>query len=453
MSSQSFGCFGNKSKQPRPRQPKKKTSVREFVGLKAHTTASAKKRAERIKQYADMELEECTFKPNLKHRSFGKGMVLSPRKKEKKAKKEPKADVISIEKVEGEGDRALQPLLEGRRQFSGHFLTAVSSLENFANVLQQLLIQANVEELMPDYYTKDEYCKADFSELVPASVVCGICLEESDDKNDDVNGAIIKLKSCQHQAHLSCLKQQLRARWASNRISFNYLLCGECRTPLEHDTLNVHLQPHLLLKQEVERICLQQAQADGLIENIEAEMGTSPGDTVALCMSKLSCYLCSKCYQPFCGGRVECGQDDNIDVTSLKCPSCAFTSMSSSPSMEKDSPIVWFGKCHKHGYKFAVYKCDSCCAVATWDCRTNHYCTRCHNQASSVKNYACPGRSSCPLGIDHPPNREGVHGTVDEGFVIGCSKCFLGRENEAMEFELATDSSSRGAIGYWKDRF
>lgn len=77
-----------------------------------------------------------------------------------------------------------------------------------------------------------------------------------------------------------------------------------------------------------------------------------------------------------------------------------------------------------HGHSFAMYKCDSCCSVAIWNCFSNRYCERCHNEASEPKDYPCPGPGLCPLGCDHPPNRSAIHCQGDEAsFVIGCRAC------------------------------
>lgn len=80
-----------------------------------------------------------------------------------------------------------------------------------------------------------------------------------------------------------------------------------------------------------------------------------------------------------------------------------------------------------HGHRFAMFKCDSCCDVAVWNCLSNHYCERCHEQACEPKHYPCPGLELCPLGIPHPPNTEAVHeAQMFKSFVIGCTACLAG---------------------------
>jgi len=81
-------------------------------------------------------------------------------------------------------------------------------------------------------------------------------------------------------------------------------------------------------------------------------------------------------------------------------------------------------------------KCDSCCAIATWNCFSNHYCERCHNEASSAKHYPCPGPASCPLGIPHPPNSEAIHcQSSAASFVIGCRACLGSLDVEELSFD------------------
>lgn len=342
---------------------------------------------------------------------------------------------------------------------AGEFLTYMKHIETFDILLQQVRetgrnVTGDVDDVEDDNncseegMNKPEDCKADPETSLTSfpNAFCSIC---RDDENTE-ECRMIKLSSCQHFAHAACLQQQLFARWSGKSISFTYLQCGECRTPLTHDTLRRDMLPHFHLKKQVEKICLQQAEADGLVDDFNKKMAENEEETTAYCMSTFSCFLCVQCSEPFCGGRVDCAADDQLDVSALRCPSCSF-----GETIEVDRPVTnsaWRGKCTTHGYKYAIYKCDSCCSVATWDCRSNHYCERCHNKASSHKDFKCPGVKKCPLGISHPPNSAGVHGQVENGFVIGCSKCFLGPQH-CKDFELVTDSSARQYLENWKNRF
>jgi len=124
-------------------------------------------------------------------------------------------------------------------------------------------------------------------------------------------------------------------------------------------------------------------------------------------------YNCDKCTKMYIPGKLSCAEELNLDLENqeLFCPECEWALGSEDL------------RCFEHGKKYAIFKCDSCCSIASWDCYSNHYCEPCHNRACDVKFHPCPGRGKCPLGIPHPPNSQGVHGRSNFGFVIGCYKC------------------------------
>lgn len=306
---------------------------------------------------------------------------------------------------------------------------------------------------------------------------CYVCLD--DDPND-----MIQLISCNHSAHLECVRAQLLSKWTGKRISFGYMTCGKCRIPLAHPQLSKELQIHESLKEQIGKLCYEKCREDDILESIIEELKISnisvdnkPNapeeqvDTavVAKCTELLACFICSTCTSPFCGGRVDCAEDAALDVSKLKCPPCAFQEpLPIIAEREKDDCMApaenhvlmcrphskHIGKCFEHGYKYAIFKCDSCCSVATWDCRTNHYCDRCHDLAHYKKSFICPGKDKCPLGIGHPPNTAAVHGSGDyTGFVLGCSKCFLGCDQLEDKFQLAEDESAIEAIEYGEELF
>lgn len=130
---------------------------------------------------------------------------------------------------------------------------------------------------------------------------------------------------------------------------------------------------------------------------------------------EMAFFVCQGCSKPFCGGRVSCAEELDISPGDMYCKSCSWSKMAADNDL----------RCKKHGYKYAMFKCDSCCAIATFDCFRNHYCNRCHDIAFKTKDFPCPGKDKCPLGIPHPPNVAANHGDkihVDP-FVIGCTAC------------------------------
>ena len=96
-----------------------------------------------------------------------------------------------------------------------------------------------------------------------------------------------------------------------------------------------------------------------------------------------------------------------------------------------------------------MFKCDFCCAVATYDCSGVHFCDPCHGgggwrgRNNDERTQKCLGRPGdrCPLGKRHPKNgaRE------SRNFVIGCAKCLGIEGREAF--------ASRGTEQQWaRDR-
>lgn len=271
--------------------------------------------------------------------------------------------------------------------------------------------------------------------------ICPIC--------GDCDGSQMVLK-CGHNYHLSCLKSQIQSKWSGPRVNFNFLNCAMCRRRITHPALREALKPYLEMEKEVHRLALEKVKEDDIFmfdedcEDMKVDTKPSP-DQIKDAMKNLAFYQCVDCTKIYCGGLVSCSEDMEIDVSSLRCQSCMFAGIpSSSPSSscyEDSSSMAMSGspysvgssisndipdlRCLRHGYKYAIFKCDSCCNIATFDCIYNHYCNRCHIIASQEKNFPCPGHASCPLGVRHPPNISAVHlgGEPPRPFVIGCLKC------------------------------
>merc|ERR1712107_414928 len=146
----------------------------------------------------------------------------------------------------------------------------------------------------------------------------------------------------------------------------------------------------------VEKIAVQKFSDDGLLEELQKESGRPAveDEIVALAMAAMAVVQCYDCMEPFCAGKVDCAGSGHLEQAALRCPACEWTS----------AARLNDHRCMVHGHQYAMFKCDSCCAVATWNCFSNHYCERCHNQASQAKHYPCPGPGKCPLGMPHPLN-------------------------------------------------
>jgi hypothetical protein len=201
-------------------------------------------------------------------------------------------------------------------------------------------------------------------------------------------------------------------------MTFGYLNCSLCRSPLEHGALEEKLAPHRDLRDRAFDVALKKFQDDGFREQFEElDRPITEEEIIAEAVAVMVVFQCCDCKEPFCAGRMDCAEAAMLDETHAKpmqCPTCEWTS-----SARRNDH-----RCMIHGHKYAMFKCDSCCAVATWNCYSNHYCERCHNEAHMAKHYPCPGPEKCPLGMPHPPNVEAKH-VKDEmaSFCIGCTAC------------------------------
>jgi len=217
---------------------------------------------------------------------------------------------------------------------------------------------------------------------------CCICLDTHCD---------VELTNCCSKVfHKNCLEGYVNAKWPTKMINFRYLDCPLCHVPLKHPTLDKLLQEHREFEKKIGELRAYQMEKEPL-ENEKDEYAF---------------FMCEHCDKPFCGGKVDCAEDQDLEKKTMICKDCAWNADA------KDH------RCFIHGKNFAMFKCDSCCSIASWDCINNHYCERCHKKASSKKEHVCPGPDKCPLGIPHPRNHEAKHGTdYITGFVIGCIKC------------------------------
>lgn len=249
---------------------------------------------------------------------------------------------------------------------------------------------------------------------------CAVCQEE---------GEVLNL-ACQHTYCCDCLRGQLSARWPGQRVTFGYLNCGICRQPLEHEEATAELAPHHALKQKVAAAALEGFREDGLFSELSQELGRWPSDQEARDRAGevMAVQLCGGCGKPYCAGRVDCAAQAEADQHEQLCPDCEWTARGWNKA-----------RCMVHGYRHAIYKCDSCCDIAVWSCHSNRYCDRCHNEAGDPKHYPCPGPELCPLGGEHPPNRTAVHGASDKGsFVIGCRACMGFLDDEGADFSAGS---------------
>jgi len=230
---------------------------------------------------------------------------------------------------------------------------------------------------------------------------------------------------CSNVFHKDCLEAQIKSKWPTKLINFRYLDCPLCHVPLKHEKLEKVLEEHREFEKKISE--LREVQLEK--EPLESEK------------DKHAFFMCETCDRPFCGGKVDCARDIDLDKKKMICKDCEWNA----PRSCKDH------RCFIHGKNFAQFKCDSCCSIASWDCINNHYCERCHKKAHHEKDFPCLGPDKCPLGIAHPPNHRAKHGTdYITGFVIGCIKCIdpeaQGDHNYSGTGDLIWDSSGKKDI-------
>jgi len=240
---------------------------------------------------------------------------------------------------------------------------------------------------------------------------------------------------CGHAFHISCLIDQVNAKWYGARIAFSFLNCALCRSQLVHHELADTMKPYLILKDTIQKMIKQKA------EEQPEDLGEF---SIEELLDKLAFYECVECKEPYCGGLVSCAENMEIDISNLKCQKCVF--MEAPQSNNQDEQKILDRRCFTHGFQHAVFKCDKCCSFATYDCIYNHYCDRCHGLAYSEEFFPCEGLPKCPLGIVHPPNVVSLHAGHQNSvipYVLGCMKC-MGMDNPNAD--LGATCSGRAAF-------
>ena len=169
------------------------------------------------------------------------------------------------------------------------------------------------------------------------------------------------------------------AKWSGRKVTFNYMNCAECRTQLADELLVDSMKEHLELKARVEKMCVEKCVEDEVMHGLEELFAADPKAACAAALDKLTVLQCSACSQPFCGGRIDCQEDDSLDITRIRCAPCAFEVQEQLAAAERKKALEaaadqeairqlttgWKGACRKQeGFKSAIYTCDGCCAVA-----------------------------------------------------------------------------------------
>eukprot|EP00249_Psilotum_nudum_P016899 c26043_g1_i1 orf=138-2213(+) len=243
--------------------------------------------------------------------------------------------------------------------------------------------------------------------LPSADELCSICLVES------LRCAPSIQLICGHVIHYSCARKKLEGGFPGPEISFGYLNCPQCPRLMEHFSLVHHMEKPLELMDLVKEKALRRLR----MENVP--LSVRPDELEAYALQLYQYYICSKCRNPFFGGRRDCGahvglQNDRNEnahnPADLICGGCSAASGGKSI-------------CKKgHGKEYIEFKCRYCCSVATYFCfGVIHFCNMCHiSRPDLQKDFVpkeCKDSKSCPLRVVHAPN--------GKEHCLGCSMCRL----------------------------
>lgn len=253
---------------------------------------------------------------------------------------------------------------------------------------------------------------------------------------------------CDHVFHYQCILNKINAKWPGARISFEFLNCPLCQTPMDHPALEKPMKEVKELYTHVKQKALERLAYEGRMKDpaIVQASGRFYENPAGFAMYEYLFYMCFKCNTPYFAGGYQC-QEANapFDPEELVCPSCQ-------PQSVDDCP--------KHGKDWLAFKCRYCCNYANWYCWGRaHFCDHCHksgvwqklcefrtgknkkqvweyDQCASLKEpVAAIGKdkslsteeketallkllcdpSTCPIGIAHPP--------TGFEFGLGCSMC------------------------------
>ncbi|ETO23319.1 hypothetical protein RFI_13860 [Reticulomyxa filosa] len=206
-------------------------------------------------------------------------------------------------------------------------------------------------------------------------------------------GPTIRL-DCGHHFHFMCVWNKVDRRWPSARITFGFLNCPLCKREIRHEAMRDIATKHFQLKEQITKDAVDRLKIEGLDNSPRLN---DPKDAYfnnieKFAMDRLAFYMCSKCNQPYFGGMKACEeagmeQEEAYKQEHLVCGSCAAGSDTNT--------------CKMHGKKYVTY-----------NAKTGTYL----NKLPIDTLPKCPGRASCPLGVEHPPNGK-------EEFSLGCVVC------------------------------
>ena len=148
-------------------------------------------------------------------------------------------------------------------------------------------------DLILEGYTGDEYCQLCYTDGL-AQAPC------------------VQL-DCKHIFHLPCLLKNVRQRWISPRINFNFMKCPACKGKISAPGCpDIHAE--IMRASEIETLVKKKALERAKFEGIDKDSRLSENapdnpyynNLQEYSMYKLAYYMCFKCKVPYFGGKKDC---------------------------------------------------------------------------------------------------------------------------------------------------
>lgn len=211
--------------------------------------------------------------------------------------------------------------------------------------------------------------------------------------------------TCQHLFHYHCIKKYINSKNETD-LTFKYNIhCPLCRNLFFAENipgLEKVIEENKEMHEKIIGMALERLKQEGMENNKQLTDKNSyyyqkPKE---FAMDTFSFYMCSKCKNPYYGGKKECNRENNPLPRECICIGCLSETTRGQTN------------CSIHGKDFILYKCQYCCRNASYVCGgVSHYCNVCYSGPKVVQK--CKG-DLCEVGGHHPEGGE---------FAIGCALC------------------------------
>mmetsp|Transcript_9190 Transcript_9190/g.10361 ORF Transcript_9190/g.10361 Transcript_9190/m.10361 type:complete len:156 (-) Transcript_9190:6-473(-) len=152
---------------------------------------------------------------------------------------------------------------------------------------------------------------------------------------------------CKHFFHADCILSKIEQKWNPPNVSFEYLNCPACKTPIEVDHSDI--EEKLLEDRKLEELVKEMAVKEGKKEYLDKEDYSKPpynGKFGLYAVDKMAIYMCYECKNFYPAGKKECGgQPKKADE--CFCKECTFLLLGETKGVTD---------CSKHGNEFIVFK-------------------------------------------------------------------------------------------------